>query len=92
MMCACHTVPLFGAPDTFIRVGKPGPRTHSDGFVSIVFENERPCPGRAQREPGPREKWHGTAYSLGSPTAVRRDEPPHLLLWVPGLAALARDT
>jgi hypothetical protein len=28
MMCACHAVPLFGAPDTFIRVGKPGPRTH----------------------------------------------------------------
>src|SRR5262245_58949375 len=27
MMCACHAVPLFGAPDTFIRVGKPGPRT-----------------------------------------------------------------
>jgi hypothetical protein len=45
MMCACHAVPLFGAPDTFIRVGKPGPRTHSDSFVSIVFENERPCPG-----------------------------------------------
>jgi len=29
MMCACHAVPLFGAPDTFIRVGKPGPRTQN---------------------------------------------------------------